>query len=284
MRAKLSSVTALVVAAVRAMPRDVEHAPVDPLAARMLPWPMGALAQRVAQWTAHDRTLVRLVPTASVGLVDHIALRTLVIDDVCERATKAGLAQVVILGAGFDTRAYRLPCLHDAHVFEVDHPATFRAKQARAKDLRAIARAHTAVPIDFEREELGATLARAGHDPHAPTLWIWEGVTMYLHEHAIDATLQTIGERSAAGSQLVMSYGPPDFAPSVFHVAARGVGEPVRCMLTPAQVEHKLRAVGFTLAEDSGPAEWLARFGGGGWIVARERVALAKREPVHDER
>lgn len=274
MRAKLPSVTALVVSMSRALPRDVGRPAVDPLAARMLPRPLGWLLGRAAELTEHDRTLVRLLPTASIGLVDHVSLRTLAIDDACERAVGEGARQLVILGAGFDTRAYRLPCLHDVHAFEVDHPATFAAKEKRSAGLRPCARQLTRVAIDFERDDLGRALEAAGHERAVPTVWIWEGVTMYLTEAALDSTLHTLAARSAQRSTLVMSYGPPDFAPPVFLAAVRALGEPVRCLLPPAAAAAKLDAHGFVARSDEGPADWLSRYGGGGWIVARERIVV----------
>ena len=92
----------------------------------------------------------------------------------------AGAPQVVILGAGLDGRAWRMPELRDVTVFEVDHPDSQREKAARAAALLRVAREVRFVPVDFTRDRLDEPLAAAGHDPARPTTWIWEGVVMYL--------------------------------------------------------------------------------------------------------
>lgn len=278
MRATFSSLTALLVSGARAIPRDVEHPAADPLATRMLPWPLGSVIAAVCARTRHDRTLVRLLPTLSVGLVDHISLRTLAIDAECEHAVAEGARQLVVLGAGFDTRAHRLACLQNASVFEVDHPATSAVKATRAAGLALTAKSLRRISIDFEHDDLDAVLAAAGHDSAVPTLWVWEGVTMYLTGAAIDQTLAVIERRSAARSTLAMSYGPPDFAPPVYLAFLRLAQEPLRTLLTPAEVASKLDTFGFEVAADHGSADWLARFGGGGWIVGRERLVVGKRQ------
>lgn len=277
MRATWSSLTALLVSGARAVPRDVSHAAADPLATRMLPWPLGSVLGAVARFAAQDRTLVRLLPTLSFGLVDHISLRTLAIDAECESAVARGALQLVVLGAGFDTRAHRLSCLHAVDAFEVDHPATSATKAARAQGLPLAARSLRRVTLDFERDDLDAVLHAAGHDSALPTLWIWEGVTMYLTLAAIDQTLAVLARRSAPRSTLAMSYGPPDFVPPVYLAFLRLAQEPLRSLLTPAQVADKLDRFGFRVAADHGSADWLARFGGGGWIVGRERLVVGTR-------
>ena len=279
MRARLSSLTALLVSGARALPRDVDQEPADPLASRMLPPPLGALVRAVARRSRHDRTLVRLLPTLSLGLVDHISLRTHTIDLATERAVEAGAEQLVVLGAGFDTRAYRLSCLQGVAVFELDHPATSATKARRARNLTVLAESLSRVVLDFEHDDLGAVLKHAGHDATRPTTWIWEGVTMYLTDAAIERTLAAVAARSAPGSTLITSYGPPDFVPPVYLAFLKLVQEPLRTLLTPLQMAGKVARHGFDVVADDGSADWLARDGGGGWIVGRERVIVARRSP-----
>ena len=130
--------------------------------------------------------------------------RTIAIDEA--RARRAASPQVVILGAGLDGRAWRMPELRDVTVFEVDHPDSQREKQARAAALPRIAREVRFVPVDFTHDRLDDALAAAGHDPARPTTWIWEGVVMYLERADIEATLRVIQRRSAPGSHLVVLY------------------------------------------------------------------------------
>jgi methyltransferase (TIGR00027 family) len=114
--------------------------------------------------------------------------------------------QVVILGAGFDGRAHRMITLERARVFEVDHPATQSVKRRLAAGLARTCGELTYVACDFERDDLAERLQSAGHRVDMPTVWIWEGVTLYLEDDAIHATLATIAGRSAARSTLVVEY------------------------------------------------------------------------------
>src|SRR4051812_41855631 len=139
-------------------------------------------------------------------MADMIALRTAAIDAAVRDAIAAGATQLVILGAGYDGRAWRMPELAGVKVFEVDHPATQGDKRARLPELPPPAGTVSFVSIDFERESLDAALDRAGHDRSSPTCWIWEGVVMYLTRDAMQGTLAGIAGRSAPGSTLIVNY------------------------------------------------------------------------------
>src|SRR5262249_2688956 len=102
--------------------------------------------------------------------------RTIAIDDAVRAAASP---QVVILGAGLDGRAWRMPELRDVTVFEVDPPDSQRQKRARAAGLSQVARDVRFAPVDFTRDDLDQALSDAGHDPAIKTTWIWEGVVMY---------------------------------------------------------------------------------------------------------
>ena len=132
--------------------------------------------------------------------------RTVAIDDAVRAAAAP---QVVILGAGLDGRAWRMPELRDAVVFEVDHPDSQREKRARVAALQPVARDIRFVPVDFTRDRLDDALAAAGHDATRPTTWIWEGVVMYLELADIEATLSVIARRSAPRSRLIVLYLRP---------------------------------------------------------------------------
>src|SRR6185436_12219070 len=123
--------------------------------------------------------LVRVIDLRWPGPRAAVCVRTRWIDDAIAAAQAAGLDQLVLLGAGFDARAHRLPGIERVRVFEVDHPAT-QAMKRRVVDAE---RAHvTYVPVDLTRDALPDALARAGLLPHARTLLLWEGVTNYLDE------------------------------------------------------------------------------------------------------
>ncbi|WP_067889754.1 class I SAM-dependent methyltransferase [Nocardia vaccinii] len=132
-----------------------------------------------------------------------LVTRTVVIDDAVRAA---GNPQLVVLGAGLDARAWRMPELGEAAVFEVDHPASQGDKRERAEGLEPVAKSLSYVPVDFARDALGSALAAGGHDPAAATTWIWEGVLPYLTTEQVESTLAVVAERSAAGSRLVATY------------------------------------------------------------------------------
>ena len=115
------------------------------------------------------------------------------------------IEQVVILGAGFDCRAYRLPGLRGVSVFEVDHPDTLASKRS-VLERASVASSHVRfVPTDFNQRDLPLAMASAGYRESARTFFLWEGVTNYLSEAAVDATLRWCS-RAAPGSQVLFTY------------------------------------------------------------------------------
>jgi methyltransferase (TIGR00027 family) len=132
--------------------------------------------------------------------------RTKLIDDlICEAAPS--IDQLVILGAGYDTRAHRLDCLSTRAVFEIDHPNTQADKRtvlARAKPPTATT--PTYVAVDFERDDLAAALMAIAHQPARRSMFLWEGVTQYLSPEAVDKTLSAIHQAARQGDTLVFTY------------------------------------------------------------------------------
>ena len=115
------------------------------------------------------------------------------------------------LGAGFDTRAYRLEHLTGVPVWEVDLPQNIDAKRSRLEKLFNGVPPHvTLVPIDFDYDDLATVLASHGYGPPKKTLFIWEGVTQYLTENGVRATFDLLS-RAPAGSRLAFTYTPRDF-------------------------------------------------------------------------
>src|SRR5262245_3290693 len=114
-----------------------------------------------------------------------VAVRTRYIDDVLAHALQSGVDQVVILGAGFDSRAYRIPRIKRARVFAVDHPVTQAWKKAViTRRLGSIPAHVTFVSIDFATRALNEAMAGAGHRSNGRTFFICEGVTHYLSAEA----------------------------------------------------------------------------------------------------
>lgn len=137
-----------------------------------------------------------------------IVLRTRYIDDYLKACIEGGLRQLVILGAGYDSRPYRIHGIEDGlRVFEVDHPATQRAKVAAVGQILGRVPAYvTHVPVDFNVDSLEKRLSAAGYDSALRTLFIWEGVTMYLDRAAVEATLRFIAGNSGPGTSVIFDY------------------------------------------------------------------------------
>ena len=220
---------------------------------------------------------------ATLGLLDHIEMRTRAIDAAVREGVAGGATQLVILGAGLDARAWRMADLAGVHVFEVDHPSTQAFKQARVGGRRPTARDVHFVAVDFARDDLGDALAAAGHDANAPTFWIWEGVTMYLPREAVRATLAVVAARSAARSRMAVTYATPEATPlgpaavRVANVAFRVMGEAIIGLMTPQDMHAELDAAGFQVIDDTPASEWGARYGGKKrrLLLVDERLAVA---------
>ena len=151
--------------------------------------------------------LGRFAERASDGLIQFVVARHRYMDDALRRALRGRVEQVVLLGAGYDMRAYRLAGeLRGRPVFEVDHPATSRRKAriiARHADDLPPTRVHR-VEVDFETQSFRAELRKAGFREHRKTFFVWEGVSMYLTRSSVRKTLKTLHAMSAAGSHVVL--------------------------------------------------------------------------------
>ena len=130
------------------------------------------------------------------------------IDDYLEACLSEGLEQLVILGAGYDARAYRFDALRTGvKVFEVDHPATQAVKLKKLVAIFGAWPAHvTYVPIDFNQQSLAERLFASGYDEQRKTLFIWQGVTQYLTPAAVDDTLAFVAGHSGPGSSIIFDY------------------------------------------------------------------------------
>jgi methyltransferase (TIGR00027 family) len=135
-------------------------------------------------------------------------VRTRFIDELMERAVRGGATQLVILGAGFDTRAHRFAeLLKDAAVIEIDYATTQEYKKRRVEAALGGVPANVVyAPIDFMRENLGEVLRRAGFQPGRKTYYICEGVSMYVPEEGMKEALRSIAAESAPGSVMLLEY------------------------------------------------------------------------------
>ena len=194
--------------------------------------------------------------------------RTRFIDDAVQAALSQGIAQVVILGAGFDTRPYRLAGMERVKVLEVDLPSVQEDKKKRLqKHFGRLPEQVTFVPIDFDTQSLEAVFTGTAFDPSRPVLFVWEGVTQYLSEEAVRRTLAFVG-KSAPGSILVFTYVLKSIierrsdipgAEKMMDVVAKR-GAPWLFGLEPSSVASFLKPFHLHLIADVGNADYQVRY------------------------
>lgn len=256
----------------------------DPLARSLVGPGLRALLDVAASSMATAALSHRVLGALSFGLVQSIPLRSAAIDDVVRAGAAAGVGQLVLLGAGLDARAWRLPELASTTVYELDHEATQEHKRAATTGVEPLARAVRFCAIDFEVERPDDVLREAGFDHREPATFVWEGVTMYLGPDAIAGTLDAIARAAAPGSELAMTYVPPNFGARwkrAFALAvSRAIGEELRGWLHRDDVARLLGERGFDVVSDDTGPEWAARH----WPAAEarrvgsyERLAVARR-------
>jgi methyltransferase (TIGR00027 family) len=130
--------------------------------------------------------------------------RTRFFDDQVLAAISAGVSQVVILGAGYDDRALRFSS-QGVRYFELDHPATQGDKAKRLGSLQRDGERFVLAPVDFRQDDVASLLAAAGHDAGAPSLFICEGLLVYLDQPTIARLLGALRSRAALPSTLAAS-------------------------------------------------------------------------------
>ena len=211
-----------------------------------------------------------------VNNVRMMTIRTRFIDDALERAIAGGATQVVILGAGFDSHAYRCQTLLErVTVFEVDRPPTQAVKKQRVNDvLGGPPKNLTYVAIDFQHEDLREALMRHGYDPAQRTFFILEGVTMYVPEEAIRGTFQFVGSHPP-GSSIVFDF--------VYRAMIDMLAQIDMANIPPAQKPYVQRFLNLIKDEPwvfgipvGGEREFLAEFG----LELREAFAIGGEESL----
>jgi methyltransferase (TIGR00027 family) len=219
------------------------------------------------------------------GLRLFVALRSRFAEDSARAAIARGVRQIVVLGAGLDTFAYRVAAIEGLRVYEVDHPATQAEKRRRLAAAAVAEPAHVVyVGCDFESETFADALAAAGFDRRRPAFVFWLGVTVYLTPQAISATLAAVAA-PPGGAEIVFDYVVPPEAidrdasrAAHLELADRvaAAGEPLRAYFDPAALRAQLAALGFEAIEDLAveeiaaryaPERPLARHGGGARMV-----------------
>jgi methyltransferase (TIGR00027 family) len=256
-----ASDTAEYTAAMRADHRLHDRAPVldDP-------WALQLLSPRFRE-LVESRDLQRLVEQGGLRPTQgHVVLRQRFADDALAAAVGRGTRQLVVLAAGLDSSCLRRD--PRVRVIEVDHPASQALKRTRLAALAGALEGVEFAPVDFEREDLVAALARTSLDARRRTFATWLGVIMYLPAETGLATLARIRACLCPGSELVFDYPiPVEQLDPEFRELARikneGLlrsGEPRIATFDPARIASALALSGFELVEDIGPAALDGRY------------------------
>lgn len=253
MQSGTPSRTALAAATHRAAHQILEKGCIfnDPLALRILCEDAKTVAREAEEQPSRRRMRI------------FIAVRARFAEDALAAAVEQGVRQVVILGAGLDTYAYRSTLRDRLRIFELDHPATQDWKRQHLQDAAIpIPSSLTFAPVDFERQTLAEGLMVAGFDPSQQTFFTWLGVVPYLTEQAVWSTLSFIANLPN-GAQVVFDYSdPPDSLSGealvshemrAKHVAQ--LGEAWQNYFEAEGLRAKLMALGFSDVEDLGPAQ-----------------------------
>ncbi len=266
------SQTALAVAALRAAHQVIEGGAIfhDPLAVPLMAG---------ADFGAAQHSLTGGDMLAPVRL--SVAARARAADDAVAAAVGRGVRQVVVLGAGLDSFAYRHPHGAALRVFEVDHPATQAWKLDRLASAGiTIPQEVRHVPVDFETDLLVPALVAAGFDPAAPSFVIWLGVVYYLTQSAMLATVRDLA--GLAGSVgLIVDYLEPMRAMNAnmqaitAEIAARvsSLGETMISFFAPEELHAKLAEMGFEVVSDDAMTALALRYMPGAVLPAESGAA-----------
>jgi methyltransferase (TIGR00027 family) len=157
----------------------------------------------ISKWIVNAGIYDKIAP----GGAGFVIVRERYVDDCLIASLTEGLDQVVLLGAGFDTRAFRIPGIEKTRVFDIDQPATQAAKLEKLKKaIDPLPPYVTFLPVDFNTQSLEERLPAAGYDERGKTLFIWQGVTYFLTKEGVDSTLKFIASHSGRGSSVIFDY------------------------------------------------------------------------------
>jgi len=206
----------------------------------------------------------------------YLQFRTVILDSAL--AASPPVDQLVILGAGLDSRAWRLDSLKDTIVFEVDFPASQAWKRERAASIPYQAKDVRFVAIDFEHDQLAPLIRAAGFDPTKPSFWLWEGVTMYLRPESVSANLGAIAALSAPGSRIAFTYLRKKNGRMPRSLVLSLLGEPLRSAFSPAEITDLAKSDGWRRIQDSNVQDWLKETPG--LKLTRRRIGLQWLESI----
>lgn len=226
------------------------------------------MACRLSAFPPAERLFYYLIQRRIPGALASGLARTRFIDDLLEQSVREGARQVIILGAGFDSRNLRLAALQQLPVIEIDHPDTARRKLRILREHMPSLPANTRyLSIDFNQQSLEELFRQQGVDLCLPATLIWEGVTNYLQQPAIDAVFALAG-RMTKGSSVIFTYIDRKVLeePSAFFGAERlirdlnEIEERWTFGFRPEELPSYLDAYGMILKEDKGAAEYRQQY------------------------
>jgi methyltransferase (TIGR00027 family) len=213
--------------------------------------------------------LMNMREKSTPGVVGGILCRTCYIDDVLTNAIKEGVGTVVNLGAGMDTRAFRIPGVENIQYYELDLPELQIVKRSYIdKDIGELPSNVSLVPIDFNSQDLGEELKKAGYTLSSKTLFIWEGVTQYISKEAVDNTIKYVAQ-AHTGSKVVFTYVlesfingscVPNGLNSLYKFFLKKKKPLWFCGFEPAEMREYLSKYSLSLIEDIGHEEFLERY------------------------
>ena len=248
---KMAGIVALIRADESRKP-EVERICYDPYAIRFVDTAMLELMIHYPeQFRAEMDRQNRLMP----GLANSLVARVRFFDEQVKASVDDGCEQVVTLGAGYDTRAYRIEGIEKARVFEVDQQDTIRAKEEKIREIFGSLPGHvTYVPADLIAAPLGRCLGESGYDRSVKTLFVLEGLVYYLPPEAVDELFAFIAHNSGRGSVVLFDYGrvgsEKDMAGYAYAANfAKQQGEPVKSMVR-GPIREFLKVRGFSLVKN----------------------------------
>lgn len=193
------------------------------------------------------------------GAANSVAARVRYFDDFLKKSIDEGLEQLVIMGAGYDTRAYRIEGLKKIKVFEVDHPDTQSVKTEKIRKIFNSLPDHVVyVPVDLAAEDLGQKLQDTGYDQAKKTLFLMEGLLYYLPPKFVDKILFFISMKSSKGSAILFDYFPESVVDGSselevgknLHNHLAEIGEPLQFGIKERTVEIFLVERGFSRVQN----------------------------------
>ena len=264
----------------------------DPVARLLLTQAECDLVDQARAAHTADSGPQRLALAGLVHCAELMVPRTIMIDEALTDAIAAAPSmQLAIVGAGLDSRAWRMPELAGRTVFSLDHPASQGALIERSSTLPAPQCDLRLVPVDLTSQELGSALAGSGHDPAVPTLWLWEGVIPYLDRTQVRATLHAMSRLSCQGSRLIAQYQRRSIATRAGRHAssliARATGQPTvladepwKSLWSAQQLADEAVLRGWSVTGDEGVLGRALAIGSptqSSWSLRSGRVLVADR-------